>query len=132
MRHTFLSVLVAFPLALTGCGGSPSTVSGTVTLDGTPVEKGAVKFVRPSGGTPVVAVVASGKFETKLAPGPYKVAVYATKAAGTRTQKSFDGKEMVIELTEEIIPEQYNSKSELTEEVKSGAHTVTLDLHSKK
>ena len=133
MRHAVLSLMAACPLALTGCGGgSPSTVSGTVTLDGTPVETGAVKFVLASGGKPTSASVSKGKFETKLPPGRYKVALYATKAAGSIKQKSYDGKEFMLELTEEMIPEQYNSKSELTEEIKAGENTLTFNLQSKK
>ena len=41
-------------LALTGCGGDSkmATVSGAVTLDGNPVETGAITFVPANGNAP--------------------------------------------------------------------------------
>ena len=62
----------------------------------------------------------------------YKIEVRATKVIGKRKQKGFDGKEEEIELTDEMIPEHYNTKTELVEEFKSGSNTPTFDLKSKK
>ena len=56
----------------------------------------------------------------------------AKHVAGKKKQKGFDGKDEEIELREEMIPENYNTKTELTEEFKSGSNTVKLDLKSKK
>ena len=36
--------------ALAGCGGKPATVSGVVTLDGKPLERGSVGFTPVAGG----------------------------------------------------------------------------------
>lgn len=72
---------------LVGCGPAGPTiipVSGTVTLDGTPLPRAAVTF-RPDGDTPGVGGSAvtgpDGKYQVVgrdgkgLAPGPYKVIV---------------------------------------------------------
>lgn len=134
MRHALFALLTVSIAGLSaGCGGGgESTVTGTVSFDGKPIEKGSVTFVGTApGGARAGAVVAGGQFQVKLAPGTYKVEVSATKAAGTRKQKGFDGKDEVIELTEELIPDYYNVKTELTEEIKSGANAMKLELRKK-
>lgn len=84
-RSCGLVALILFPL-LAGCGGGPRPVkvSGTVTLDGQPVEGATVQFV-PAGGTgrPAVGLTrADGGFELTThenndgaLPGDYKVVV---------------------------------------------------------
>lgn len=115
-----------------GCGDSASNLTGTVTFDGTPIAKGSVVFVKEGGAVREGGVIQDGTFQVKLPPGKYNVEVNATKVVGTRKQKGFDGKEEVIEMVEEMIPERYNAKTELVEEVKSGANTIKLELKSKK
>ncbi len=117
--------------ALSGCGGGEARVSGTVTLDSQPVPNGSIQFVG-DGGVREGAVIKDGAFTAKLAPGKYKVEVRATRVTGKRKQKGFDGKDEEVELTEEMIPDRYNAKTELTEDLKSGSNTVTLDLKGKK
>ena len=118
---------------LTGCGDGKSNVTGTVTFDGQPVKSGSITFVKSEGGqVREGAVIKDGSFETSVPPGKYKIEITAQKVTSTRTQKGFDGKDEVIELTAEMIPEWYNKKTELTEEIKSGATTLKFDLKSKK
>ncbi|MCE9563297.1 MAG: carboxypeptidase-like regulatory domain-containing protein [Planctomycetes bacterium] len=119
---------------ITGCGGGDSEgdVSGTVTFDGQPIPRGSIVFVKTDGSVRGGGVIKDGGFQTKLQPGTYKVEVSASKSAGKRTQKGFDGKDEVIELTEEMVPEWYNKKTELTEEIKPGRNTLKLDLTQKK
>jgi len=116
-----------------GCGGeSEGEVSGTVTFDGKPIPSGSIVFAKTDGSVRGGGVIKDGSFQTKLVPGTYKVEVSAPKAAGKRTQKGFDGKDEVIELTEEMLPEWYNKKTELTEEIKPGRNALKLDLKPKK
>ena len=63
-------------LATFGCGGaSTTTVSGTITLDGKPLEKGTISFIGEVG-EPILANIENGQFETPaLAHGIYKIAV---------------------------------------------------------
>jgi hypothetical protein len=124
------SFLVA---ALAGCGDGKGTVNGTVTLDGESVANGAVTFVKTEG-EPVRegAVIRNGSFQTRLPPGKYRVEVNGRKVVGKKTQKGFNGEDEEIELTEELFPERYNTKSELTEEIKSGDNAVKLALTSGK
>jgi hypothetical protein len=46
-------------LLVAGCGGKPATVSGTITLDGTPLARGSVAFTPVNGGQKATGVIAS-------------------------------------------------------------------------
>ncbi len=116
--------------ALVGCGDSVKTadVSGTVTYDGKPVEEGAISFVPadgkgPSGG----GTIKDGKYTaTKVPVGNAKVRISAAKVVGAaKEDKDAPGRPP---LTKESIPEKYNTKSDLTFEVKSGANEKNWDL----
>jgi len=119
-------------VALAGCGEREGEITGTVTFDGQPVPNGSITFVNPDTGARGGGVIRDGSFQTKLQPGKYQVAVTAARKAGKKTQKGFDGKDETIELTEELIPEWYNTKTELIEEIKPGGNSLKFDLKSKK
>jgi hypothetical protein len=115
---------------LVGCAKGPSTVTGTVTLDGQPVTSGAITF-KDEGGLPVQgAVITGGSFQAQVPPGRYRLELTGAKVTGTRTQKGFDGKDETIETTEELFPEKFNAKSELSQEIKPGPNPLKLDLRS--
>lgn len=115
-------------LVTTGCsksGPSRSDVTGTVTLDGQPVEEGEVLFipadgVGPSDACPIVA----GEFKGEVAPGSKRVEINATKDTG---EVAADG----LPDYRNVIPAQYNSESTLTAEIGEGkASPITFDLKS--
>ena len=68
-------MLVAF--ACTGCGKTGPRncrISGAVTLDGTPVQDGAIQFnIVKKGDVPGGAVVINGRYQTLVSPGPKTV-----------------------------------------------------------
>jgi hypothetical protein len=132
MRLTFIALVLLLVVSLTGCGDGKSVVNGTVSYDGQSVKSGSVTFISLEG-EPVRegAVITDGAFKATMPPGKYKVELSGTRPAGKRTQKGFDGKEEVIELTEEIFPDYYSSKSELTETIKPGVNNVALNLKKK-
>ena len=135
MRHIAAGFLGLFLLAvLVGCGGDDKgSVEGTVTFDGQPVASGTVTFVKTEGGlVREGAVITDGAFQAQVPPGRYKIEVSAQKVVGKRKQKGFDGNMEEIELKDEYIPEWYNTKSELSEDIKPGRNTIKLDLKSKK
>jgi hypothetical protein len=134
MKRLTLSVLGAFLLAASGgCGDSKGTVNGTVTLDGEAVANGAVTFVKTEG-DPVRegAVIKDGAFQTRVPPGKYRIEVNGKKVVRKETRKGMSGEDEEVEITEERFPERYNTKSELTQEIRSGVNTVKLELTSKK
>jgi hypothetical protein len=127
-RVAFLA-LVAFCL-LAGCSDS-TTVSGTVTMDGQPVKSGAITFVKTDGDlVRAGAVISDGAFQAKLAPGKYRIELTGQKVVGKRKQKAFDGTDEEVELTEELFPERYNAKTELSHEIKPGPNKIDLKLNA--
>jgi hypothetical protein len=128
-----LALVVAALLTILGCGDGKSSLSGTVTMDGQPVASGAITFVKTDGElVREGAVIQDGNFRASVPPGTYKLELSGQKVVGKRKQKGFDGKDEEVELTEELFPEQYNTKSELTEVIKPGERTMKLDLKSSK
>jgi len=124
--RTLLAICLAGLCA--GCKADPFTdVSGTVTLDGTPIADGEIIFLSPDNtATPSSGAITNGQFNFRATHGAKKVQVNATKDSGKR---EMDG--WVIR--ESIIPERYNAKTELTADVKSGGpNTFTFELTSKK
>ncbi len=79
LRRSCLAAVSAAMLALAGCGGGqPSgTVSGTVTLEGSPLTAGVVLFSNPATGVGATAELdASGTYQVGSIPtGEYQVAV---------------------------------------------------------
>ena len=114
----------------TGCGESLSAVSGTVTLDGKPLEDAFVEF-SPSAGRPSL-----GKTDED---GHYKLEYSTTKSGvepGEHTVRIGTFEEESIDMNtgqptagaEEIVPVKYNRETELTAKVKSGQNNINFNL----
>lgn len=109
--------------ALAGCGPAVGTVSGTVSVDGQPLEKGVISFVPADGkGAPITVDIKGGAYRAEAQVGPKHVQISAPVVTGKR--KEYEGPDApLVEITEESLPPKYNSESELTFEVKRGANT---------
>ena len=129
-------------LALIGCcfafgcnsqddGPQRAAVSGTVTIDGEPVETGAVEFVPTEGTTGPVAgaVIENGKYSApkKLGPvvGTNRVKINGTRKTG-KTVKTQMGS--IVDERVPVVPEQYNAQSTLVREVKPGKNVFDFPL----
>jgi hypothetical protein len=122
-------------LAVVGCGGEGAgtyVVSGEVTFDGEPVKDGDIMLepVEP-GKAPDAGKIRDGKFEFRATPGKKKVKIQAS-----RIEKYPAGRKGAMGETEgpvDYIPERYNAKTELTEEVSAGGtNKFTFALKSAK
>lgn len=85
-------LLVAFALALAGCGSKPPeyTVGGSVKLGPLPLPSGVIRFTPgDAGGVPISANVADGRYTVAgVRPGKYTVTVEggaAVPVAGANT-----------------------------------------------
>jgi hypothetical protein len=116
----------------TGCGGPPrSKVSGTVTLDGKPVENGTISFYPTNNdGQTAGGGIENGQFTLDASPGEMTVLISANKVVGK--QKMFkDGPE--VDKVVELIPDRYNKTSELKVVLKPGVNEgVNFELTTKK
>lgn len=129
---TLLTGLVA------GCGGPSDrpdlgTVSGVVTLNGTPLPNATVTFLPDAGRSSVGITDESGRYELKYTHdaagakvGPHTVSI-STLSASSSSEVS-GGSEVAA--SGEQVPPQYNVQSTLKEDVQAGANTIDFDLES--
>jgi hypothetical protein len=136
-RHRIVGLLVGAAAAwVAGCsGGAPyGAVRGEVTLDGKPLDEGVVRFVPLDGQTPTAsALIASGKFSERVPIGSHRVEISSPKLPkGIRSSKQMKrGTVNEGSALEELIPERYNTRSQLKAEVSRGTNEVHFDLKSK-
>jgi prepilin-type N-terminal cleavage/methylation domain-containing protein len=111
-------------LSAAGCGGSDSgrlPVSAEVTLDGRPLETGAITLVPLEKGPAVGGPVDRGAFALGAGEGPppgrYAVEILSIRPTG-KTVPSPDVPGETIEETRNVIPDRYNRRSRLNIEVK--------------
>ncbi len=118
--------------ACLGCSENKlAQVSGLVTIDGTPVEKGTISLMPADGNAPTAeAIVIDGKYMLTLFPGTKNVSIHGVKKIGTRRFREQEPSSPMVDVTEEIVPARYNSQSDLTAEVKVGPQTLDFALTS--
>jgi len=135
--HRFRSRwLVLLFVCVVGCssGENYQPMTGTVTVDGQPLEKGVITFYPNGPGTTVGGEVIAGKFELAReqgpTPGKYRVEIVAYRATA-KTEFDVDlNAQVPVEV--QILPAKYNVKSELEAEVSDGgSNEFEFKLNSK-
>ena len=83
-RSARLAAACLVVAACLGCGQTTeSTVQGSVTIDGVPVETGMIRFLRPAGRGPTAgAAIEAGRYRAVVRPGPVFVEIQAFRRAG--------------------------------------------------
>ncbi|MCR9115702.1 MAG: hypothetical protein NXI22_01995 [bacterium] len=129
-----IALILILPLLafIVGCGSgrvAPDRfqVTGTVTLDGAPLEKGTITFTSPEDqkkGILSSGEIINGKYDIQVTPGKKQVKINARVVTGPVN-------EMGEEPTKEIIPAKYNSKTTLEAEIPKAAHNADFELKSK-
>lgn len=120
-----------------GCGNSKYdlvTVTGTITMDGKPLEGASVKFQPKGGGAMSFGKTdAQGRYQLETIHGDPGAMVATHKVSVFKSSGSVDtSTEEVQPQVKQLIPERYNYKSELTYEVKPGNNdAVDFTLTSK-
>ena len=134
-QQAFYLMLLPLLMAL-GCRESDplnrQAVSGKITLDGEPLAEGTVDFTPVNNGVPSGASLKDGVFtipkEKGLPPGDYIVRVSAANPSGITADVPGESNQISLEL----IPEKYNTKSELSFHVdEKGSNVLDLDLKVK-
>lgn len=134
-KHTLLLMLsLTLSLLLTACGGAPDdqpelgTVSGVVTMDGTPLPNANVRFYPDAGRASAAKTDDSGTYELiyirdemGAVPGKHSV-----KITTLNEDEDPFGKQ-----GSETVPEKYNKKTTLEATVEPGENTINFDLESK-
>lgn len=133
-RSAALSMAIALSLAIVaGCGDSQPTLSGVVTLDGTPLATGNISFIPAGEGAGASATIgAGGAYDVQtgsargLAPGDYLVTVSANGPPVTKP-----GSDLPLP-GELLTPKKYSTSqtSDLRATVQAGANKLDFNLTS--
>ena len=105
MQRGLLSFIAAFGFAIAGCGEtSRMMVSGNVTIDKKPVDRGLITFESVNkSGKPTGANITNGSFAIDksqgLEPGDYRVILQAQRLTG----KKIRDRQMPTEVEEMVI-----------------------------
>jgi len=136
-QHSWLSISAGLlTLMLTvGCSSSSnSTITGKVTLNGEPLDDAVIRF-QPigsghSGGGQ--AEIQAGKYQTDgLSPGEYRVWIMAERKTGRKVrdlEAEAGQKPALVDQIVQIIPIQYNARTELKASVKAGENKCDFAL----
>jgi hypothetical protein len=118
-----LFLTAAFSAFVAGCGGGGIErveVSGTITLDGKPVESGSVLLIPLQDGPTAGRAFTGGEFHIAESdgpsPGPYRVEITAFRGTGDMIPDG-DFPDQLEERQEQYIPPRYNDQSELEVQV---------------
>jgi hypothetical protein len=115
---------------LVGCSNDQvGQVTGTVTVDGKPVEKGSISFFPADGkGSDAGETIENGTYTVKNVPvGAAKVKIRVPKVTGKK--KLYDTPESPYrETLSESLPNRYNDKTELSFDVKPGKNEKNFEL----
>ena len=131
-QQAWLGLLFA---GLIGCGSGNSIelirVTGRVTLDDKPIEKGLIQFLPTDGsGSSAASEIRRGEYQVDVPIGKKRVEVTSPKVIGQ--QKAYDTPESpVMDLLEEQIPVEYNARSQLNANVSREQKTFDFPLKSK-
>ncbi|MBA2118004.1 hypothetical protein [Bremerella alba] len=129
------STAVSFLLLFNaGCGSGRSDlveVTGNVTLDGQPVNKGKISFEATDGRGGVEGdSIVNGQYTMMTTPGSKSVKINSPEVVGQR--KTYGTADSPSEdVTKESIPKNYNRNTELKIEVNSSSLKHDFDLKSK-
>jgi hypothetical protein len=141
MRPCAQFICLFIAAGLLGCGpGNPlgrKALSGTVTLDGGPLPKGAIEFHPLSdGGVQSGALIEAGRYSVPTdkgaTPGKYRVVIYDTYETPPLPPGHMPGDDLPPQPKPKIPPE-WNSKSKHEIDVKKeGPFKFDFDVTTKK
>lgn len=129
--------IVCLAFTLVGCGGDGverSAVSGSVTLNGEPVEQGMILFSPLGEGPSAGGNIEQGQYKIEgdrgPSPGNYRVEIRAYRGTGRTTHDAASGTTQEVKVP--IIPARYNNNSELKVEITPDAsNQYDFELTSK-
>ena len=125
--------LLASALVIAGCsdGAGLADVTGSITVDGAPAEKGSITFIPDDGKGPTAGgEIVAGRYAARVPVGTSKVQVRIPKVVGHK--KLYNTPDSPSQdLLAEVLPERYNTKTELRLEVKPGKNEKDWELKTK-
>ena len=133
IRNYAIGISLAVIHLCAGCnsGSGKAKLHGKITLDGQPVPAGSIAFIPADGkGQTSGAIIKDGAYAAEVPVGPMRVEIHYPKVVGKR--KLYDTPESPsVDRTEEQIPPNYNTQSQLAETITSKSSEINFELHSK-
>lgn len=131
------SVAVLILLATTGCSRSSDRVAieGTVSVDGRPLDAGAISFTPEQGtvGPTAGGTIVAGRFQIPAAggpvPGDYRVTITAVRTTADTVPDDFGAGMKPV--SRQFLPSRYNDQSTLRAEIRAGGTPLTFELESR-
>jgi hypothetical protein len=128
--------LILVALLAVGCSNGPrrAAVSGTVRVDGKPLERGVINFLPVDGnrGPGAGGVIKDGAFDVKAADGPV-VGNNRVEIRGFRkTGRKITVQRETIDEEIQVVPAEFNDQSKLVREIHERENTLEFDLPGKK
>jgi hypothetical protein len=124
---------VALFVLLAGCSNNRmAQVTGTVSLDGQPIDKGSISFIPADGkGATAGSEIKDGKYNvSKVSPGTMLVQIRYAKVSGTKKLYDAPGSKTRDTYTE-VLPKKYNDDTELRFDVQPGRNEKNWELSLK-
>jgi hypothetical protein len=126
-------LFVVLCISLSGCGGEKRLpITGSVTVDGTPLAKGYVIFI-PDSGTPgptAGADIVDGVYEVDASKGvfegKFKVEINGWRDSDKTYEDSVTGEEFAE--PEQFLPAKFNKETELIAELNAKDPVADFDL----
>jgi hypothetical protein len=126
-------LIMTIAATISGCSKGPAmtTVVGTVTIDGKPLEKGSIAFEPADGQGPTTgATIEGGRYAAKALPGQKMVRITGFEIVGKRPAYPGRPDSPMRDIVKDVVPEKYNSNSDLTLTVESSDTTGDFNLKS--
>lgn len=133
MKRFALLAAAAMLTTVLGCGGDGfMDITGKVTLDGKPLERGRIEFTpsSDSGGGPIEAAdIIDGAYQARPMSGKKTVRISGGKLIGQHPFSPEPGAPMVDDI-EELVGPEYNTNTTLQCDITSGQATYDFELKS--
>jgi hypothetical protein len=126
--------LVLLGLCVLGCSGDKASVSGTVKLNGQPIEEGAITFIPIDGtrGPGAGATIRDGQYHVPASAGvtvgKNRVELRAFRNTGRKVQDPTGKPGTLADERVPAFPPEYNDRSTLVREVPAGSTTLNFDI----
>lgn len=123
--------LAVLMLPALGCGEARKEVkvTGKVTVDGVPIEKGAITFLSDANDGPSSGgIITNGEYVASVAPGSKIVMVIGSKVTGERLRLEGVPDSGKVESLETVTHANYNTREHSPLRAKVDAATTGLDF----
>ena len=140
MRAGSACLLAGSMLCTLGCAGSEpqlAEVSGTVQLDGTPIEEGSIQFIPVEGakGPGAGGVITHGKYhitrDKGVTVGKNRVELRAFRKTGRRVIDATGPPGTTTDERVQAFPAEYNDRSTVVEEIQPGSNTIHFNAETR-